>query len=460
MADKKQLEEIAKRTDNDKIRKAALDAIENEFKGDEVAQKMIRLTQIINSAKNQGAAVDAKEVKKIVKEIIADDKISFSDLDAEVQKMIRAGGGGGGSRTVNVNITKGGQTKVVSINTEESDRPLIQKVLSDVLARNNVYLYGMAGTGKTFSAQTIANVLDWDLIEVSCNQFTSPLELIGGQTIDGYQEGKVTRAYGNLDMYGNPRDKGCVLLLDELPKLDPNTAGVLNQVLARVGEFDSKGNPKSIENGRGEKIRRGNVFIMATGNTLLNTASKDYEANFKQDLSLQDRFVGSTYEVFVDVEFEWYGILKERWAFIAIYLNKLRNLIVEEGFENKAFVSIRIMQSVQKTFNVFRTLSIASAKKSKSIESNPAVSYTPMDNGRAIGALEDSKTKTVEDSMNEFLSLFNDEQRAILKEKSNYSEFVAIEKTKRKLPEDKINTPEELKRMDEIIAEAKAKHSY
>jgi MoxR-like ATPase len=27
---------------------------------------------------------------------------------------------------------------------------------------------------------------------------------------------------------------GCVLLLDELPKIDPNTAGILNDALAKV----------------------------------------------------------------------------------------------------------------------------------------------------------------------------------------------------------------------------------
>ncbi|MBW2998223.1 AAA family ATPase [Candidatus Woesearchaeota archaeon] len=44
-----------------------------------------------------------------------------------------------------------------------------------MLARNNVYLYGGAGTGKTYSARTISKLLDWNLITVNCNQFTSAL---------------------------------------------------------------------------------------------------------------------------------------------------------------------------------------------------------------------------------------------------------------------------------------------
>ena len=36
--------------------------------------------------------------------------------------------------------------------------------------------------------------------------------------------------------------KGCILLLDELPKIDPNTAGILNSVLASVGEYQKMEN--------------------------------------------------------------------------------------------------------------------------------------------------------------------------------------------------------------------------
>lgn len=46
------------------------------------------------------------------------------------------------------------------------------------------------------------------------------------------------------------------------------------------------------------------IFIVATGNSKLNEADKDYEANFKQDLSLQDRFAGSTYELIIDPSYE------------------------------------------------------------------------------------------------------------------------------------------------------------
>jgi MoxR-like ATPase len=153
---------------------------------------------------------------------------------------------------------------------------------------------GGAGTGKTYSAVEIAKLIGWKSIEVNCNQFTSPLDLLGGQTISGYQEGAVVQAWKN-EIQGQKVD-GVVLILDELPKIDPNTAGILNSALAKIKLSADR---SQITNGRGEKFEKKNVFIIATGNVRLNETSEDYEANFKQDLSLQDRFAGSTYPIFV-----------------------------------------------------------------------------------------------------------------------------------------------------------------
>ena len=284
---------------------------------------------------------------------------------------------------------------------------------------------------------------------MNCNQFTSALELIGGQTIDGYQEGKVIRAFGNLNEDGTPMGKGCVLLLDELPKIDPNTAGILNSVLASVGEYQD-GVASTIQNAKGDIIQRGECYIMATGNSLLNTKDAEYEANFKQDLSLQDRFVGSTYEVFVNEKFEWSGILMERWAFIFIYLTKLRQLIRDEGFTAKAFVSIRLMQSLQKTYNVYRQVTDSKGNK-KNFTQNPDISFTPLLNDGGLSTIKSNTVKTIIDSMEEFFSLFSKEQSDILKEKSDYDDWKQIVREKDKFPMDKLNTTDELKQVEDIL---------
>ena len=458
MATKEQLAEIIGDDDlSPEIKAMGQTILEQEFAGDVVAQKMLQLKTIISGSAGGGAgAVDEDQVKEIVRETISEDKISESDLDSALVSKINSQ-----PIQVSINAVQGTIQKQLTTKVDEIRlRPLVQKILSDVEARNNVYLYGGAGTGKTFMAQTIADVLEWELIEISCNQFTSPLELVGGQTIDGYQQGKAIRAWGNLNEDGTPMDKkGCVLLLDELPKLDPNTAGILNALLSRVAEFN-KGQAKEIQDGRGQKIRRGNLFVMATGNTLLNESNAEYEANFKQDLSLQDRFAGSTYEVFVDVALEWTTILNQKWAFIFIYLNKLRRAIMDEGFQAKAFVSVRIMQSAQKTYQVYRSIMDAPAGKAQfNVESDPSTSFTPaMGNDgylKALSILQQDKVKTLEDTMKEFFNLFTEDQSSKLKEVTDYEGFVRTLEEKNRIPLADLNTPSELQEVEEIIKTAK-----
>ena len=199
---KEKLVDILDDTDNDLIKSLAKDKIAEEFQGDEVAQKMIQLSQLL-SMQSMGADIDEDEVRRIVRDEIQTDKITLSDLDDTVKSLFKAQ-----PTTITLNIKQGASTRVVKKTLSDVEsRPLVQKLLSDVLARNNSYLYGGAGTGKTFMANTLKKILDWNLVVINCNQFTSALELIGGQTIDGYQEGKVIRAYGNLNPDGSPMGK-------------------------------------------------------------------------------------------------------------------------------------------------------------------------------------------------------------------------------------------------------------
>jgi len=441
---KKELMDIVSETDNPMLQELAKKKMQDEFEGDVVAQKMIQLSALLSTTQ-KASNLDEDEVKRIVREEIETDKIKFDDLDDTIKKLLN-------NQPTNVTLTinEGGTIKVVNLPMgPEYTRPLVQKVLSDILARNNVYLYGGAGTGKSFLAKTLSKLLNWDLITVSCSQFTSGLELTGGQTIDGYQEGKVIRAFGNINPDGTPTGRGCILLLDELPKIDPNTAGILNSVLATVGEYQN-GKASTIQNAKGDIIERGECFIMGTGNSLLNTKDPEYEANFKQDLSLQDRFAGSTYKVVVDEKFEWESILNQKWAFIFIYLSKLRKIIIEEGFTAKAFISVRLMMSVQKTYNVFRSMKLSTGK-SFSVTPDKDVSYTPAPVGIVLNTVQSSSVKSVEDSLNEFFSLFTNEQAEILKTKSDYKQWLQIVKEKNKLPMDKINTDVELQQINNMF---------
>lgn len=184
------------------------------------------------------------------------------------------------------------------------DDSLESKVVADLLVGNNVYLYGKAGSGKTYAAKAIAtSVMGQKVFVVNCSQWTSPVQILGGQTIKGYQEGELIKAWA----------QGGIFIPDEMPKLDPNTAGLLNDALAETaaqprynddGTVDEDTIPY-IVNGRGDKIYKGQdqpdenlkyrFGVIATGNTDLITVGNKYAGNQKQDYSLVDRFAGSMY---------------------------------------------------------------------------------------------------------------------------------------------------------------------
>jgi cobaltochelatase CobS len=391
----------------------------------------------LNMAVQGGGVANINDIRQVVIDELAKRKINFNDLSDSLKALLNS------TRKVELTIRNIASVKTTTnTNNDFLSRPIIQKILSDKQAENNVYLYGGAGTGKTFSAGGIAKILGWSIITINCNQFTSPIDIIGGQTIDGYQEGKFTMAWSNeiIDDNGNmTKVDGCVLLLDELPKIDPNTAGLLNEGLAKIKEYDFDPNtgmkiPPSILNGRGERKYKGNVFIMAAGNVPLNTIDPDYEANFKQDLSLQDRFIGSTYKVFVDYAYEFGSIMKG-FAFIWIFGTKLREAIIRLNATNQAFVSIRLMQNLKSTYEVYR---IEKEKNEKGF----------------ANAITDPKT--IIESLNTFFELFKPSTRLALLAELDIDGFKRIVAEKDKMPYDPtkpdFNTPSEVQEAQQMIS--------
>jgi MoxR-like ATPase len=364
------------------------------------------------------AGVDKKQVQEIVDEQLESVKIGKKNLDPSILELI--------AKTQTVQIVN--WQNVVVKTTDGKKRKIFDLILSDYEAGNNVYLYGGAGTGKTFIAKEIAAALNYKLITLNCNQFTSPLDIVGGQTIEGYQEGRLTKAFGNLFLpevneETGEQYSGALLLLDELPKLDPNTAGVLNDGLSKIKDPYKKTKagkivaPK-IENGKGDIISKKNIFVIATGNSLLNEADVNYEANFKQDLSLQDRFAGSTYELIIDPQYELDNIMSNilvdgeiaSFTFIFNFLFKLRTSIEKHNFTGRAFVSQRLMVSMRDTYIAYR-------KNEK------------------MGDKKIPHSKTLQIAVKTFLDLFTEQQRAVIDSEVNTKEFydLVLEKNKKKM---------------------------
>ena len=175
---------------------------------------------------------------------------------------------------------------------EVTQIPQFMKVLDDLTVGNNVFLVGSAGTGKSTLGEKIAYSFvgrsendgeELPYTVINCNQWTSPIDLIGGQTIEGYKEGRLIQAW----------EKGKILILDEMPKLDANTAGILNDALAKTAKKEA-----IIFNGLGNPIKKhANFGCIATGNVIGKGASGNYVGNNKQDASLLDRFSGCIYHI-------------------------------------------------------------------------------------------------------------------------------------------------------------------
>lgn len=320
------------------------------------------------------ATLDEAHVQALIKKSLKSEKITFDDLDTDVQ-----------NRFSNLPITI--RYELPDKTLPSFSKPAIhefQQMVDDVLLGNNLFLVGGAGTGKTFTAENLIakQALNRPHITINCSQWTSPTEIIGGQTMDGYVEGKLIEAWKN----------GWVLILDELPKIDPNTAGLFNDALSKTYQNDAL-----IFNARKESfIKHPDFACIATGNIYPNKESLSYGANNKQDLSLLDRFSGAVYFVEKNPVIEK-QILQN--TMIWSICDKLRESIEQLKYE--AQLSLRFM----------RTARDAYALEMKRLQSKTA---------KAIPANEGKTFKSATDS---FLSTFTELQQQNLRENIRYDEL-------------------------------------
>lgn len=256
------------------------------------------------------------------------------------------------------------------------------QIITDLALGNNVYLYGLAGTGKTYMAEKIGELMSRKTYTINCSQWTSPTIIIGGQTIEGYKEGLLIQAW----------KEGGLLILDELPKLDPNTAGLLNDALSKTGnrteiceiskeqyeaslalgesakkefrmgedvdrsQFDFI-NPSgyyeltypTITSGEGIAYRKNpNFCVIGTGNTDMKEQSGQFGGNNKQDYSLVDRFAGSYYKV----EFNETLEKSLTYSFVFDICKRIREAIVNYGKAADEAMTLRAMLNFNRVYEI------------------------------------------------------------------------------------------------------------
>lgn len=251
--------------------------------------------------------------------------IEIADLSPELMEFITF------KRTVKLVLPDGRSHQVDPNNIEN-----YQKMVDDLLVGNNVYLFGGAGTGKTVTAESLCITLKGDpkehLETINCNEYTSPRDIIGGETISEYKEGALVKAW----------EFGKMLFIDELPKLNANTAGLFNDALAKTAMNPEKA---FITTGDGRKVKRHKDFMcIAAGNTTMKRVDPKYLGNSRQDASLVDRFAGSFYQVSFNEELERSLVA----PCVFDIFTTIRKEILKNEIDND--ITLRIMLNANRTF--------------------------------------------------------------------------------------------------------------
>jgi midasin (ATPase involved in ribosome maturation) len=302
-------------------------------------------------------------------------KVGFDNLDAELQRLLSSK-----PQTIRYEIRD-----VKTNEFAKPDIPSFQNIVDDVLMGNNVFLVGGAGTGKTYMAENLISklALGRQSITINCSQWTSPTEIIGGQTMDGYVEGKLIEAW----------QKGYVLILDELPKIDPNTAGLFNDALAKTKIPNAV-----VFNSRKESfVKHPNFSCIATGNIYPDKESISYGANNKQDLSLLDRFSGSVYFIEKNPKIEKEILQNEMvWSIC----DAIRTVIEQLKYE--AQLSLRFMLNARDSYNL--EMQRVNESKKSGVNANEG--------------------KTFKSAVDSYLSTFTEIQQKNIKENIYYSEYI------------------------------------
>jgi len=145
-----------------------------------------------------------------------------------------------------------------------------QRIVAKVSRGNNVYLYGPAGSGKSHTAEQVAEALGLDFYGQTTIQFAHDVRGYGDAG-GNYQETPFYKAFAFGGLY----------FQDEYDRSNAEAAIVLNSALANGWyDFPIVGRVEAHPNFR----------FMAAGNTLMTGADEEYVTGQEIDASSRDRF--------------------------------------------------------------------------------------------------------------------------------------------------------------------------
>ena len=256
---------------------------------------------LINAIKNlRGGAVDAAKVEEIVFNVL-------NRLAKEEPKKVSAV-----VKKARQNAKKDGE-----VYCEKFER-----IVAKVARGNNVYLFGRAGSGKSHTAEQVAERLGLDFYGQTTIQFAHDVRGYGDAG-GNFQETPFFKAFANGGLY----------FQDEYDRSNSEAAIVLNSALANGWyDFPIVGRVNAHPNFR----------FMAAGNTLMKGADEEYVTGQIIDASSRDRF-GFFFEVDYNhtVEMKIAGGNEEIVAFVEDIREAIKTTGIQQVVSYRATAAMR-----------------------------------------------------------------------------------------------------------------------
>lgn len=207
---------------------------------------------------------------------------------------------------------------------EKHYHPKFEQIVKYAKLDGNVMLVGEAGTGKTTTAEQVAEALNLDFDSISCTMGMSESMLLGRPTING---GYISTRF--VEIFEN----GGVFLFDEFDALDSNMFCVINSALAN-GKLSIPYRPE-----KPQAKRHKDCIIIACGNTWgTGQGSRMYNGRNAIDGATLDRFTNVEFNYDVGLERKLVGEHQNAFALLQELRARVQSKNIQRIVSTRAFV--------------------------------------------------------------------------------------------------------------------------